>query len=245
MYGNGPCQSDRILGKCTQLFFFNLFLFLVVTVADVTPAFSSHIKFLALFCNDIENTVVRNAGYCSDCSVDPSLFLVVFDEDNLCTRLYFQFHQSRKTVFGKLSMNFSFQNCRFTRKSGKFLFVDIVYRVASCSQSDVQVVFLLFQRHIIARVQKLQVGSSGYIGTDVVEYVDKYFVRLPVYFCQFDRHQFHFLEDTSRKEVRIRVEAVDDFPFIIFYDRLQLIYIAYQQKLFPSKRFAHVLRIHP
>ena len=61
----------------------------------------------------------------------------------------------------------------------------------------------------------------------MVEHADEYLVCLPVYLGEFDGYQFHLLEHFSRKEIRIRIKTVQNLPFVTFYYRLQLEYVAH------------------
>ena len=87
----------------------------------------------------------------------------------------------------------------------------------------------------------MQVGCSGSIGPDMIQYVNKNFVRLAVYFCQFYGYQLHFLKDPCRKEIRGGIEAVDYLTFVIFNDWFKLKNISYQQYLLASEWFTHIL----
>ena len=200
-----------------------------------------NVQFFSVFGNDIYDSVGIDTGNGSDGSVYPALFGIVLDENNLCAGFYSQFHKCRKTAFGELAMYFSLQGDGFAGKFGKAAFVDVVYVVSAGGKSDVHVVFACLYRGVVTCVQQLEVGCSGGVCADMVEYVDEDFVGLSVYFSQLDGYQLHFAEYTCREEVGIGVEAINNFSFIAFHYRFQLEGISYEQQLFSAKGLTHVL----
>ena len=246
VYRNGPCQSDGKLAESAQLLFFYLFLLLVVAIADVAPHLLLDVAFRTVVRYDVQRTFQRiKAAHHTDCSVHPAAVVVVFDEDDLCSGLQYQFLRSRQTAFRKFACYLSIEGHRFTGQFGQLTVVDVVHVVAACGQGNVHVGFRLDNRRTVSGVQQLQVSSSGRIASYVVQYPDKLRVILPVYLLQFDGHQFYLAEYPCRKEIRSRVEAVQYFPLIPLDDRLQLKDIAHQQHLFTAEGFAQVVTVNP
>ena len=241
MDGDGPSQSDGVLDEHAQFLFLNFLLLFVVSVADVRPSFFLYVEFLSVFGDDVDGIVLIDARHRADGAVHPSLVGVVLDEDDLCSRLQFQFHQCREAVFRKLTLDFTFQYSRFTRKLRQFLFVDEVHRVASGGEGDVHIALAFLDFGAVAGIQQLQVDGSGGVRSDMVEHAHECFICLSIYFSQLDGHQLDFVEDSCREEVWSGVEAVEDFPFVTLHHRLQLIHITHQQNLLASERFTHIL----
>ena len=148
-----------------------------------------------------------------------------------------------KAVLWELSFDFPFQRHGVAGQFRQLLFIDVVHHIATCGQGDVHVVFVRYDFGVVSGVQKLEVGGRSCIVADVVEHSHEGRIALSVYLCQFNGHQFHFVEDSGREEIGRRVEAVQDFTLVALYDRLQLIDIAHQQHLLASERFAHVLGV--
>ena len=243
VYRDGPGQPDGVLGEGAQLFFFYFLLLLVVPVAYVAPAFAFHLVFRPVFGAYIEGVLVGDAHNGSDGPVHPPFFGVVLDEDNLGTGFHHQFHQGRQAVFGEFTVYLSFQRHRFFLQSGQLLLVDVVYRVSPGGQRDVQVVFVRADRSLVAGIQQQEVPLLHGVGPDAVQDADEHRVRLPVDLGQLDGHQFHLLEDGGREEIRVRIEPVQDFAFLVLHHRLQLEDVSHQQHLFPAERLTHVLRV--
>ena len=88
---------------------------------------------------------------------------------------------------------------------------------------------LVIVRSVPTAVEQLQVGTSGLIGTDMVEYGDEVGILLAVHFLQFYGDEAHFLEYFGREEIRRRVVTVQDFSFVRFDNRFQLEYISDKQ----------------
>ena len=74
----------------------------------------------------------------------------------------------------------------------------------------------------------MQISRSGCIVPDMVEDADKNGVCLAVYLLKFDGYQGYLAEYSGREKIGCRIEAVQYFPFVVFYDGLQLEYVAYQ-----------------
>ena len=105
MDGDGPCQAHGILCKGTQLFLFNLFLFFVVFVADVSPRLSFDVTFLAVVGDDVEGLFNRvEAADDADGAVHPAAVEVILDEDDLCARFQYQFLRGGELLSGKSPM---------------------------------------------------------------------------------------------------------------------------------------------
>ncbi len=74
----------------------------------------------------------------------------------------------------------------------------------------------------------------------MVEYAYKYRIGLSVYLLQFDGDEVYFTEYTGGEEIRSGIEAVQNLPFVIFYNRFQLKHIPDKQDLFSAERFAQI-----
>ena len=74
----------------------------------------------------------------------------------------------------------------------------------------------------------MKFGRADGIVADVVQHMDEFAVRLPVYFLQFDGDKVYLTEYPGREEIRSRIEAVQYFPLISFHNGFQLEHIAYQ-----------------
>ncbi|MPM69767.1 hypothetical protein SDC9_116715 [bioreactor metagenome] len=83
MYGDGPSQTDRVLYEYSQFFFFNLFLFFVVPVTYVSPRVFLHIALLTVIRYNVNGSFFVDAAHYTDGAVDPALFVIVFNEDDL------------------------------------------------------------------------------------------------------------------------------------------------------------------
>ena len=227
--GDGPCQAHGILCKGSQFFLFNLFLFFVVFVADVSPRLSFDVTFLAVVGDDVEGLFNRvEAADDADGAVHPAAVEVILDEDDLCARFQYQFLRGGEAAFGKVSHDFAVEGDRVTGKFRQFFVVDVVHIVTAGGEGDVHVGFRLLYLGAIAGVEQLKFGRADGIVADVVQHMDELAVCLPVYFLQFDGDKVYLAEYPGREEIRGRVESVQYLPFISFDDGFQLEHIAHQ-----------------
>ena len=227
--GDGPCQAHGILCKGSQFFLFNLFLFFVVFVADVSPRLSFDVTFLAVVGDDVEGLFDRvEAADDADGAVHPAAVEVILDEDDLCARFQYQFLRGGEAAFGKVSHDFAVEGDRVTGKFRQFFVVDVVHIVTAGGEGDVHVGFRLLYLGAIAGVEQLKFGRADGIVADVVQHMDELAVCLPVYFLQFDGDKVYLAEYPGREEIRGRVESVQYLPFISFDDGFQLEHIAHQ-----------------
>ena len=130
-----------------------------------------------------------------------------------------------------------------TRQLSQFLIVDIIYLIATGSQSDIQIFLIVNNRLAKTGVEQLQVMGCGSIVADMVEHSHKHGVTLPIDMGQFYCHQLYLTEHMSREEVGIGIETVDDVALVGFHHRFQLEGIAYQQQLLAAKWLTQVVGI--
>ena len=69
----------------------------------------------------------------------------------------------------------------------------------------------------------------GYACNETREYMPATLILLSIHFLQLDRDQRHFSKNPCRKKIEIRIKPAKNISHIGSHNRLQLIYIAYQQ----------------
>ncbi len=235
--GDGPGQPQGKLSEGAELFLFNLFFFFVVRVAHVAPHFACDFQLVALFRGDVDAPVrLVDGRYDAQCAVHPSLVHVVLDKNDLRAGFHFQLHQGGERTFGEVALDFAGEGRGRRVYLGQFLAVDEVHVVAPRGQGDVQaVVRLPVVGMVVTAVEELEVGVSGHVGADMVEYGNEGGILLPVHLLQFDGHEAHFPEHLGREEIGRGIVAVQHLPFVGLDHRFELEYVPTSSSCLPPK----------
>ena len=136
------------------------------------------------------------------------------------------------------------KSCSESRKSG---LIDEIDSIATGCKGDGKCRSIAFS-FVLAfvsnlAVDELKIGFSSSVGTDVIENRNEYFVGLSIHLCELNGDKFHFLKNTSGKEIRCLIESAENIAFITLYNRFQLEDVAHEKHLFATESLTLIARI--
>ena len=117
MDGDGPCQADGELDIGTDFFLFYLLLFLVEGVAHIGPAGSLHFVFMSFLGDYPDDAFFLVDGFHdAKRAVYPAVVHVVFDENDMGSRLDVEFLGGGEATLGEIIRDGAFKHGGLTGK---------------------------------------------------------------------------------------------------------------------------------
>ena len=246
VYRYRPSQSQRILLVASDFLLLDFLLHLVEVVAHVAPGGRLHHHVQSLLRAHVNFGVVLfvETDDGAQRAVHPLVLDVVLDEDDLCPSLQIELNRRGQTALWELALNVATEKHRLAWQQLELAVVDIVYRVAASAEGDGEFRVALVKLGSHSLVETLQVLHRHLRGADMVQDVDEHGVALSVHLPQFDAHQLELLEYLGIEEETAAIEGRQHPSVVLSYHGLQLVDVAYKQKLFAPERLPHVAAVH-
>ena len=146
----------------------------------------------------------------------------------------------RESIFGKIVFHLRRIGISPSFKRIEFTVIDLLSLVIMSCQRNISFGIVGIESGYISAVQCLQGSQIRLVIPDLIEQMDEYRIRLPVYVSQFDTLVRDHLQSFTAKEERRRINILQHPPFLFFHDRCQLLQIADHQQLHPAERFVPV-----
>ena len=240
VYCHSPSRFQRILFEISVIHRVYCPALLVPFIARMRPFLFRHRKGFSVFPSFHHYEVIAYVGNLHYFSVviQPRFGIVVFQEHHL--RAFFQAEQfvSRIGRWGEIAGDLCRKSISVRFELHHFLTVHDVGLAVVCHEP--YAVFRIIGDIMwdISGVQQCDIIIVHPAGTDIVEYGNEPLIFLTVYLFQLYGDKSCFLQFMAFKEIIPAIILSQYLPFIPCHDRRQLLQVAYEQQLQPSKRAA-------